>query len=201
MRQSRFFSLATLLILTSLTACKKHNTEINATRLIPSQKTTPSSSARRDIAYVEVDSLLTQYKFCVENKAKLEARSKQYEQQMAAKMAQVQKAYADFQQKMQKGAFASQDQAMAAQQQIQRMQQEGAHLEQQLQKKMTAEQEKFNKTLRDSLQSFLAEYNRNLGYTMIISKQGDNILYADKSLNITNEVIAGMNIRYKGGKK
>ena len=102
---------------------------------------------------------------------------------------------------MQKGAFASQDQAMAAQQQIQRMQQEGAHLEQQLQKKMTAEQEKFNKTLRDSLQSFLAEYNRNLGYTMIISKQGDNILYADKSLNITNEVIAGMNKRYKGGKK
>ena len=34
---------------------------------------------------------------------------------------------------------------------------------------------------------------------MIFSKSGDNILYADQSVNITNEVIAGLNKAYKKG--
>ena len=146
---------------------------------------------------MEVDSLLTQYKFCTENKSVLEAKSKQYQSQVAAKMAQVQKAYADFQQKMQNGTFTTREQAEAAQLRIQRMQQEGAKLEEQLQKRMTAEQEKFNNTLRDSLQSFLKDYNKEMGYSMIVSKQGDNVLYADPSLNLTKAVIEGMNKRYK----
>ena len=32
---------------------------------------------------------------------------------------------------------------------------------------------------------------------MILSKSGDNMLYADKSLDITDEVINGLNKRYK----
>ncbi len=66
---------------------------------------------------------------------------------------------------------------------------------------MTAEQEKFNNTLRDSLQSFLKDYNKEMGYSMIVSKQGDNVLYADPSLNLTKAVIEGMNKRYKSTKK
>lgn len=116
-------------------------------------------------------------------------------------MAQVQKAYADFQQKMQNGTFTTREQAESAQLRIQKMQQEGAKLEEQLQKRMTAEQEKFNNTLRDSLQSFLKDYNKEMGYSMIVSKQGDNVLYADPSLNLTKAVIEGMNKRYKSTKK
>ena len=102
---------------------------------------------------------------------------------------------------MQNGTFTTREQAEAAQLRIQRMQQEGAKLEEQLQKRMTAEQEKFNNTLRDSLQSFLKDYNKDMGYSMIVSKQGDNVLYADPSLNLTKAVIEGMNKRYKSTKK
>lgn len=189
------------MILASLSACKKEN---NATHSSSpkAQTTTPSEQkAQTRIAYVEVDSLLTQYKFCTENKSVLEAKSKQYQSQVAAKMAQVQKAYADFQQKMQNGTFTTREQAEAAQLRIQKLQQEGAKLEEQLQKRMTAEQEKFNNTLRDSLQSFLKDYNKEMGYSMIVSKQGDNVLYADPSLNLTKAVIEGMNKRYKSTKK
>jgi outer membrane protein len=34
---------------------------------------------------------------------------------------------------------------------------------------------------------------------MILSKSGDNILYADKSVDITNDIIAGLNKAYKKG--
>ena len=57
---------------------------------------------------------------------------------------------------------------------------------------MLKAQEKFNKTLRDSVQSFLKEYNKDMHFDMIISKQGDNVLYANEKLDITREVVNGM---------
>ena len=43
----------------------------------------------------------------------------------------------------------------------------------------------------------LANYNKDKKYALILSKAGDNILYADKAYDITNEVIAGLNKAYK----
>ena len=194
------FFVAALMILASLSACKKENAATDAEKTKTAHADAPAKKQQAPIAYVEVDSLLTQYKFCTENKSVLEAKSKQYQSQVAAKMAQVQKAYADFQQKMQNGTFTSREQAEAAQLRIQKLQQEGAKLEEQLQKRMSAEQEKFHNTLRASLQSFLKDYNKEMGYSMIVSKQGDNLLYADPSLNLTKAVIEGMNKRYKSTK-
>ena len=39
-------------------------------------------------------------------------------------------------------------------------------------------------------------YNKDKKYSMILSKSGDNLLYADKAFDITNEVIAGLNKAY-----
>ena len=80
------------------------------------------------------------------------------------------------------------------------MQQEGAKLQQDVQQRMLKAQEKFNKTLRDSVQSFLKDYNREKHYDMIISKQGDNVLYANDKLDITKEVVDGLNKRFKNRK-
>lgn len=156
-----------------------------------------TKSSGSTIAYVEIDSLLTQYEFCVKEKAALEAKTKQYEAQINAKMAQFQKASADFQEKVQSGAFTSQAQGEAAQKQLMRLQQEGAKLQQDVQQKMLKAQEKFNKSLRDSVQSFLKDYNKDKRYDMILSKQGDNVLYANSELDITQEVVEGMNKRYQ----
>ena len=60
---------------------------------------------------------------------------------------------------------------------------------------------KYNKALADSVHNYLAQFNKDKKYAMILAKSGDNILYADKSLDITNEVIKGMNKAYKGMKK
>ena len=93
--------------------------------------------------------------------------------------------------------FTSQAQGEAAQQRLVRLQQEGAKLQQEAQQKMLKAQEKFNKTLRDSVQSFLKDYNKDMHFDMIISKQGDNVLYANEKLDITREVVNGMNKRYQ----
>ena len=59
------------------------------------------------------------------------------------------------------------------------------------------ETNKYNKALHDSLQHYLAIYNKDKKYGMIFAKQGDNVLYADKAYDITNEVVAGLNKAYK----
>ena len=43
----------------------------------------------------------------------------------------------------------------------------------------------------------LKEYNKTKGFTLIISNTGmDNLLYADDAMNITQEVLDGLNARY-----
>ncbi len=181
----------------SLSSCEKKEAPKGAAVVVANQESAVKTVGN-NIAYVEVDSLLTQYEYCIKEKATLEAKSKQYEAQIKAKMVQLQKATADFQQKVQSGAFTSQAQGEAAQQRLVRLQQEGAKLQQEAQQKMLKAQEKFNKTLRDSVQSFLKDYNKDMHFDMIISKQGDNVLYANDKLDITKEVVNGMNKRYKG---
>ena len=62
---------------------------------------------------------------------------------------------------------------------------------------MAAAAAAYQETLRDSLKNFIDDFNKDGRYTMILSKSGDNILYADKQLDITDQVVAGLNKRYK----
>ncbi len=193
------FILLCIAITISFTSCDKKEAP-KGTAIKTSNQVANSETSGNTLAYVEVDSLLTQYEFYIKEKAALEAKSKQYEAQINAKMSQFQKASVDFQQKVQSGAFTSQAQGEAAQQRLIRLQQEGAKLQQDVQQRMLKAQEKFNKTLRDSVQSFLKDYNREKHYDMIISKQGDNVLYANDKLDITKEVVDGLNKRFKNRK-
>jgi outer membrane protein len=43
----------------------------------------------------------------------------------------------------------------------------------------------------------LAVYNKDKKYDLILSKQGDNILWANKRFDITNDIINGLNKHYK----
>lgn len=149
------------------------------------------------IAYVEIDSLMTQLEMCKEAKQRLEAKGEAYRKELDAKSATFQKAYADFAQKMQSTGYASQAEYEAAQKKLQSMQENGAKLEQQYAEKLAVEQDEFNQALRDSVKAYIDILNADHKYTMILSKSGDNVLYADPSLDITDEVIKGMNKRYK----
>jgi hypothetical protein len=60
---------------------------------------------------------------------------------------------------------------------------------------LASEQQKFLQSLQDSLNNFLEIYNKEKKYDMIINKSA--ILYAGKKFDITNDVINGLNKRYK----
>ena len=152
------------------------------------------------IAYVEVDSIMSQYKFCKEYSLILQKKSQNIENTLAAKQNSLQAAAAKFQQDVQNNKY-TQQQAEAVQANLQKQGADLQALQQRLGAEFQNETNTFNKALRDSIQHYLAAYNKDKKYGLILSKAGDFILYADKAYDITNEVIAGLNKAYKPAKK
>ena len=149
------------------------------------------------IAYVEVDSLMTQYEFCKEFTLIIQKKSNNARNTLNQKGQQLQNAAANFQQKLQNNGFTSREQAESQQAAIQRQQQSLQELQARLENELATETAKYNEALRDSLMNFLNVYNKDKKYDLILTKQGDNILYAAKRFDITNDVINGLNKRYK----
>ena len=130
----------------------------------------------QQIAYVEIDSIMSQYTYW-----------KEVTKIMKAKEANISKTLNGKQQQLQAS--------------IEKQAQDAEALQQRLGAEYQNEVAKYNKALADSVHNYLAQFNKDKKYAMILAKSGDNILYADKSLDITNEVVKGMNKAYKGMKK
>ena len=156
-----------------------------------------SATVGMKIAYIEVDSLMSQYKFCQEYTAVLQKKGNNARNTIAQKGKQLQAAAANFQQKLQNNGFTSREQAESVQAALQRQDQDLQELQGRLGAELDAETAKYNKALHDSLQNFLADYNKSKKYDLIISKAGDNILLANAKYDITKEVVNGLNKRYK----
>ena len=149
------------------------------------------------IAYVEVDSLMTQYKFAKDYSVTLQKKSNNARNTLNQKGNALQAAMANFQQKLNNNGFQSREQAASQQAAIQRQQNDLQELQARLENELASETAKFNEALRDSLQNFLKSYNQDKKYDLILSKAGDNILMGNKKLDITQDVINGLNKRYK----
>ena len=178
----------------ALVSCNNSNPKMDEQ---PSADKTAAPTTGMKIAYVEVDSLMSQYKFCKEYSLILQKKSNNARNTLTQKGKQLQAAAANFQQKVQNNGFASREQAASVQAAIQRQEQDLQELQNRLGSELDAETAKYNAALRDSLRNFLKDYNKTKKYDLIISKAGDNILYADTKHDITKDVINGLNKRYK----
>ena len=63
------------------------------------------------------------------------------------------------------------------------------------------EQERINQEARDSIQAFLKVYNKKKKFDYVMIKAGDNLLVANPKYNITNDIVNGLNKRYKSTHK
>ncbi len=160
-----------------------------------------ASASGMKIAYVEVDSLMTQYDFAKDYSVTLQKKSNNARNTLNQKGGALQAAVNNFQQKLNNNGFTSREQAASQQAAIERQQRDLQELQARLENELASETAKFNEALRDSLQNFLKDYNKDKQFDLILSKAGDNILMANKKFDITNDVINGLNKRYKPAKK
>ena len=194
MNKKNIFGTLALAAMTTLafTSCNKQNSQAEN----KSESNTKAAPTSMKIAYVEVDSIMSQYKFCKDYSLILQKKGQNIQSTLASKQQALQAAAANFQQKVQQNAY-TREQAEAIQAGLQKQSADLQGLNQRLSNEFQVETEKYNAALRDSLRHFLIEYNKDKKYSLILSKAGDNLLYADKAFDITNDVVAGLNKAYK----
>ena len=154
------------------------------------------------IAYVEIDTLLSQYNFCIDLNEEMVKKSENVRLTLNQKAKELDEQKQEFQTKYQNNAYLSQERAQQEYNRIAKLEQDLQQLSNQLQSELMQENEKNSLQLRDSINAFLKEYNKTKGYSLIISNTGfDNLLYADSIYNITREIVDGLNARYSSPAK
>jgi outer membrane protein len=144
---------------------------------------------------------MTQYDFAKDYSVTLQKKSNNARTTLNSKGTALQAAMNNFQQKLNNNGFQSREQAASVQAAIQRQQNDLQELQARLENELASETAKFNEALRDSLQHFLKDYNADKKFDLILSKAGDNILLGAQRLDITQDVINGLNKRYKPAQK
>ncbi len=191
-------SIATAIAIVSiLTACgnKEGKTETAAT------KTTPVAVADNEkIVFVNSDSLLTKYEYFKALKVKMETKTKAAESDYAAKQQAFQREVQQYQ--AQQNTLPA-DQRAATEQRLQRKGQELQAYQQNAGAALQSESAKENEVLYNKVAEYLKGYAKTKGYKMVLtySKGNSAILFADDSLDVTSDVITGLNEAYTKDKK
>ena len=156
-----------------------------------------SVAAELPIAYINLDSLLENYQFAIEANDQIMSKQEDARLKLNTRARNLQNKAADFQRKLDNNAFLSRERAEQEAMKIQKEQQELQELEAKLSQDIAMELQDINPQLADSLTNYLKEYNADGRFQMILSNTGkDNVLMAADALDITNDVIEGLNARY-----
>jgi len=149
------------------------------------------------VAYVDIDTLEASYDYFKKKKAEFESRQKNIDAELERMANALQNDYISLQKKAEKGEL-SQAQGEEAQQSLLKRQQELELKRQNLAEKYMKDQEAFNKEIHDNLHAYIEKYNEEKGYDYILSYSKDgSILYANKELDVTEDIIKGMNSEIK----
>ncbi|MCX7861770.1 MAG: OmpH family outer membrane protein [Bacteroidales bacterium] len=172
---------------------RSNNAPLNSQQLL--QNDTNHVVKQHKIAFVNVDSLLKNYKFYTELENKLLDKQKRLESDLNRKMASFEKEVQDFQKKVQMNSFISEESARRQQQDLMMKEQELYKLRDDLSMQLAKETQDLEKQLLDTVTNFLKEFNANHDYDFIFNKAA--LLYGDETLDITDTLIYLLNKRYE----
>lgn len=160
---------------------------------VVTNSTPVAAGAGSRVAFVDIDSLETNSIYVKTKKDEFKKHQDAMNAELAHAEQQMEADAADVQNKAQAGTLTKTDYE-AAQKRLGQMQQSYMTRKQALTEQLLKEQDDFNKDLKTRLDSFLADYNKDKHFDYILSYgAGSAVLYGNKELNVTNEVIKGMN--------
>jgi len=149
------------------------------------------------VAYVDIDTLLTSYDLWIELNEEMIRKEENVRATLNEKAKSLQADYEDFERKLNNNAFVTRERAEAEQNRILKKREELEALQERLTNELAIENNKNSLLFRDSINAYIRDYNKEHGYNIILSRIGDNILYIDYAMNITQDIIDGLNARHE----
>jgi outer membrane protein len=175
----------------------------------PKSKVNPEAAAPLQkeggltVAYVDTDTLLANYEYAKELEQELLAYKSQQEQYGRQQIEKFQKDYQDY---LKNGSNMTLSQQQAKEAELKQRAERMSTLEQELTSKIMERQITENTKLLKAIFAFVREYNeQNQQFDIILRKTFENspTLYMDSCMDITKEILDGLNEEYKNvkGKK
>jgi outer membrane protein len=154
------------------------------------------------IVYVNTDTLLNNYLYYKDVVKEFENKRFALENDLQKRSASFQNEVALFQRRVQAGGM-SEDQAKGTQAVLQKKEQDIMQFRDNAAGNLQGEQTKKTEELLNNITVYLKKYNKADKFDMVIGySKGGGVLYAKEDLDITQEVLKGLNDEYKNmGKK
>lgn len=148
------------------------------------------------IAWVNMDTLLENYDMYFDIQKKLEEQGRKMETDMTSRTRAFERQMMDFQDKVQKG-LVTRSTAQEMQQDLAAKEQELYLFRDELRQKFAEEEQVMLRRIQHSITDYLKEYNKDKDYQVIISHSfGGPLLYGNPSIEITKDVLKGLNEDY-----
>ncbi len=158
----------------------------------------PSSNDSSSIVFVNSDSLLNQYDYYLELKKEAEAKNKKLEADVVGREKAFQNEVLTYQKN---GQAMSPEQRQATEQRLGKKQQDIEEYKQTLAGQLSKEDGEVSEKLYNTISTYLKEYSKKNNHSYVLGfSKGGGILYAKDKMDVTAEVVKGLNEEYKKGK-
>lgn len=162
-------------------------------------KTEKLSGNLPNYRYVDLDTILSRYNLAKDYNEEMLRLQTNAESQMKQHQTKIQNFASTVQNKMQNNGYLSEASYKQDEQTMANMQNDAQRSMQNLQNNIAQAADQAQKTINDSINAFIESYNKTRGYDAILFKAAT--LYINPELDITDEVVEGLNARYNKVKK
>ncbi len=162
-------------------------------------KTEKNTENLPNYRYVDVDTVLKRYNLAKDYQEEMLRMENNMESAAKSHETKIRNYAATMQNKAQNNGYLTEASYKQDQQTLNNMQTEAQRSMASLQQSAAEANAKANKAVIDSIQSFIKEYNKSHKYDAIFMKA--TTLYINPDLDITDEIVEGLNARYNKVKK
>ena len=155
-----------------------------------------ATASEGDIVYIDLDRILMEYDMANDLRSVVETKVQNIEAEVNRRGKKLENEVKSFQEKLNKGLM-TRSVAEVQQQKLVQQEQEFNNYAAQKQAEIQEEQVVMMNQLGDAIKTFIDKYNAEKQYAMILSNNGGApVITADAALDITDDVIAGLNDEY-----
>lgn len=160
---------------------------------------TKTEVAKGAIVYFNLDRVLSEYDMANDLRSVVETKVNSINEEVNRRGSKLEKDITAFQDKINKGLL-TQSVANTQGQKLTAQQQEFEQYAVQKQQEMAEEQNVMMNQIADAINTYIQEFNAEKQYAMILATQGEilpaPVVAADPSLDITDELLEGLNAAY-----
>ena len=153
-------------------------------------------ASKGDIVYIDLDRILMEYDMANDLRAVVETKGQNIQAEITRRGKKLESEVKSFQEKMNKGLM-TRSVAEVQQQKLMQQEQEFNEYAAKKQQEMQEEQVVMMNQLGDAIKTYLDKYNAEKQFAMIITNSGGApVISADAALDVTEDVLAGLNDEY-----